>query len=164
MIATRFPAVAIVHGLNVPSSIALPMPALLAVGQAITRAILWSAAIGLFMVSMRGLRWKPWLPSAVAVTALFLTFLDSSATPAQTPLMLLSAATLAVVPWIAVRFFLGRNLLAYPLTIALAMLLSSVALLLQNDRPDLRANAIGEIVVIAALLLWVAARSETVEP
>jgi membrane protease YdiL (CAAX protease family) len=164
MIATRFPGAAIVHGLSVPSSIALPMPALLAVGQAITRTILWSAAIGLFMVSMRGLRWKPWLPAAIATTALFLTALDSSATPAQTPLMLLSAATLAVLPWIAVRFFLGRNLLAYPLTIALAILLSSVALLLQNDRPDLRANAIGEIVVIAALLLWVAARSETVEP
>ena len=43
------------------------------------------------------------------------------------------------------------------------MLLSNVALLLQNERPDLLANAVAEIVLVAALLFWVAAPPETLE-
>jgi membrane protease YdiL (CAAX protease family) len=164
MVTLRFPRAATMQGLSVPGSVATPMPALFAIGWAVVFTILWSAAIGLFVLALREMRWKPWLPSAIAIVLLFLMFLDQSATPAQTPLMLLSAATLAIIAWAAVRFFLQRNLLAYPLTVALAMLLIDVSRLLQNHRPDLRANAIGEIVVIAALLLWVAARSETVEP
>jgi len=164
MIVARFPNAAAVHGLNVPSSVALPLPALLAVGEAIIRTILGTAAVGLFVVALRGLQWKPWLPAAVAIAALFLTGLDPSATPRETPLMLVSAATLALLAWAAARFLLGRNLLAYPLTIALAAMVSSVALLLQNHRPDLLANAIGEIVVIAVLVVWIAAPAERREP
>src|SRR5262249_51854028 len=108
-------------------------------------------------------RWKPWLPPLVAIVVLFLGALDPSAAPRQMPLMLLSAASLAVVAWIAARFLLGRNLLAYPLTLALAMLLSSIGMLLQNERPDLLANAIGEFAVIAALMRWVAAPAEKLE-
>jgi membrane protease YdiL (CAAX protease family) len=160
LIVTRFSGAAVVRALSVSPDVALPLPGLLAVGDAIIRTILASAAIGLFIASLSGLRWKSWLPSVVAVAALFLAGVDPSATPRQLPLMLLTAASLPLVAWLAVRFFLGRNLLAYPLTIALAMLVSNASLLLQNDRPDLLANAAFEIAVIAALLLWVAAPSE----
>jgi hypothetical protein len=163
MLANRLPGAAVLHGLALPRSTVLPMPGPLAVGQAIIHTILGSAAVGLFIISLRGLQWKPWLPPVVAVTVLFLAGVDPSATPRQMPLMLLSAATLPVIIWIAVQFFLGRNLLAYPLTIALSLLLSSAALLLQNKRPDLLANAIGVIVVIVALMFWVAAPAESVE-
>jgi len=77
--------------------------------------------------------------------------------------MLLSSATLALIAWIAARFLLGRNLLAYPLTIALAMLLSNAAVLLQNERADLMANAVAEIILAAALIVWLAAPSESAE-
>ncbi|MEK6375519.1 MAG: type II CAAX endopeptidase family protein [Acidobacteriota bacterium] len=163
LIAVRFPTAAAVHGLNVPSSVAQPLPALLAIGETIIRVILGSAAVALFIVALRGLRWKPWLPTAVAITAMFLAGLDASATPAETPLMLASAASLAVIAWAAARFLLQRNLLAYPLTIALAALVSSVSILLQGHRPDLFANAMAEIAVIAALVVWIAAPSERAE-
>src|SRR5262249_20433257 len=71
-LALRVPGAAASHALNVPQSVGLPLPALVALGETAIRTILGSAAIGLFIVSLRGLRWKPWLPSAVAVAALFL--------------------------------------------------------------------------------------------
>ena len=160
-IAARFPAAAIEHGLGVPQNLALSLPGLLTAGDMIVRTILGAAAVGLFLVALRGLAWKPWLPSAVAVTALFLAGVDPSATARQTPLMLAAAATIALIAWIAARFLLQRNLLAYPLTIALAMLLSNAALLLGNNRPDLIANAVGEIVLMVTLMLWVAWPSES---
>ena len=78
--------------------------------------------------------------------------------------MLLEAATLALIALIAARFFLGRNLLAYPLTIALLMLLSSISL--PAAEPPCRSprrTPIGEIVVAAALVPWIAAPAEKAE-
>src|SRR5687767_10815165 len=112
--------------------VAQPLPALLAIGETIITVIIGSAAIALFVVALRGMQWKPWVPAAVTVTAIFLWRLDPSATPAETPLMLASAASIAVIVWAAARFLLQRNLLAYPLTIALAMLALSASILLQN--------------------------------
>jgi membrane protease YdiL (CAAX protease family) len=163
LLAARFPAAAILHALDAPPAVAVPLPGVLAVAQTLLRTLYGSAAAGLFILALRGLRFKAWIPAATGVTVLFLAGLDSSAAPRQVPLMLLSAASIALISWIAARFFLGRNLLAYPLTIALSMLLSSVSFLLQNHRPDLRVSAIVEIVVMAALIVWVAARAERVE-
>jgi membrane protease YdiL (CAAX protease family) len=160
LFANAHPGAAVLHALSVPASVAQPFPALLDIGGALLRTILGSAAIGLLILSLRGLRSKPWLPSLAGVVLLFLAGVDPSATVAQTPLMLVSAASLAIIAWIAARFFLGRNLLAYALTIALATLASSAAFLLQNERPDLLVNAVVEIVVAVALILWIALPSE----
>ena len=77
--------------------------------------------------------------------AVFLTALDSSANLHQTPLMLVSAALFAVLALIVVRYILGTNLLAYPLTIAVSILLGNAADLLQNHRRDLMINGIAEV-------------------
>jgi len=160
LIAARFPNAAAAHSINVSSSVAQPLPALLTIGQTIVHVLLGSAAVALFVVALRGMRWKPWVPGTVAIAAMFLAGLDASATPAETPMMLASAASLALIAWAAAHFLLQRNLLAYPLTIALAALLSSVSLLLQNNRPDLFANAMAEVVVMGALMLWIAVPNE----
>jgi hypothetical protein len=162
-LTVHFPAASGVGALSVPASVAIPLPALVSIGWAVVGTIVGSAAVGLLVQSLRGMTWRPWLPWVVVLIALFLRGLDPSATAKETPLMLLNAATLALIAGLAARYLLGRNLLAYPLTIALAMLLSNVSTLLQNQRPDLLANAVAEIVVIAALVLWVAAPSESAE-
>ena len=163
LIAVRFPNAVALPSLNVPANVAQPLPALLAIGEAVIQVIVGSAAVALFVVALRGLQWKPWVPAAVAITAMFLAGLDESATPAETPMMLASAASLAVLAWAAARYLLQRNLIAYPLTIALAALLTTASTLLQNHRPDLFANAMAEIAVIAALVIWIAAPAERAE-
>ena len=70
--------------------------------------------------------------------------------------MLIAAATAAALAWAIVRYVFGTNLLAYPIAVALAMLLGSAATLLQNHRPDLIANAIVEIAATVALVIWIA--------
>ena len=156
-IALRFPGAAAARGFDVSDAVAIPFPALLAVGEALVRAIIGSAAVGLFIVALRGLRRKAWIAPALAVTALLLLSLDPSATAAQRPLMLASAATTALLAWLAIRWFLSSNLFAYPLAIAVAMLAAQGATLMQNHRPDLIANGVAELVVAAGLLIWAAA-------
>src|SRR5207244_423701 len=111
---------------------ALPLPALLAVAETVTRTLIGCAGVGLFILALRGIRWRPWLPGAIAMFVMFFATVDPSVTPAQTPLMLAGAASLAAIVWLAARYLLEGNLLAYPLAIALSMLASNVALLLQN--------------------------------
>jgi membrane protease YdiL (CAAX protease family) len=164
LVTARFPNAAAVNPLGVPSSVAQPLPALLAIGQTIVHVILGSAAVALFVLALRSLRsWGTWVPAAVAIAAMFLAGLEASATPTETPMMLAAAASLAVLAWAAARFLLQRNLLAYPLTIALVALVSSASFLLQNHRPDLFANAMAEIAAIAALVVWIAAPAERLE-
>ena len=71
-------------------------------------------------------------------------------------LMLLASVTGALVVWAVVRFILRENLLAYPLAVALALLLGSAVTLLQNQRSDLIVNAVVEIVAAIALAVWIA--------
>jgi len=159
----RFPNAAIVHGLYVPPSLGEPLPGVIAVAETLVRTLIGCAGIGLFLIALRGLNFKPWLPSAIAVAAIFLTGIDSSASPQQMPLMLAAAASMALLVWIAARFLLGRNLLAYPLALALALLASSASLLLQNHRPDLIVNGAVVVAAMIALAAWVALPSERVE-
>ena len=72
-------------------------------------------------------------------------------------MMLLSAATVAIVAWIVVRYVLADNLLAYPVAAALLSLLGSAATLLQNHRADLLVNGIVVIAAALALVVWLVA-------
>jgi membrane protease YdiL (CAAX protease family) len=156
LIALRWPQIANAGSLNVPEEVALPLPALLAVGKSVMQSMIGCAAIALFVAALQGFRVKPWLPSLIGAVLLFLATLDPSAGSAELPFSLLSAATAALAGWLIVRHLLGENLLAYPLAIALALLLGDAAALLQNHRADLRVNAFVEIAVAVVVSLWVA--------
>ena len=71
--------------------------------------------------------------------------------------MLLSAVTAGVVVWLVAEYVLRDNLAAYPLTIALILILNQAGALLQNDRADLQTAAFIEIAAAIALAIWVAA-------
>jgi len=156
LVTVRFPTLASQFGLKAPEAVALPLPALSGIFSTILLTLNICAAIGLFMVALRSFVTKSWLPATVGISIAFLTTLDSSANLQQTPLALVSAALFAVLAYVVVRYILGTNLLAYPLTIALAILLGNAADLLQNHRPDLLINGLVEVVVAIALLIWVA--------
>jgi membrane protease YdiL (CAAX protease family) len=160
-IALRFPALTSVHGLSASEFVAIPLPALVGLGSTIIRTLMACAVFSLFMLALRGFTARPWLPATIATIAIFLAALDASANLKETPLMLISAAIAAALAFIVVRYILATNLLAYPLTIAVALLLGNGADLLQNHRPDLTVNGIAEIVVAVALLLWTAIPRES---
>ena len=78
--------------------------------------------------------------------------------------MLLSAASAALLLWLLTTYVMRNNLLAYPLAVALALLLSDAATLLQNHRADLQTAGIVEIAAVIALVIWIAApRSSPIE-
>jgi membrane protease YdiL (CAAX protease family) len=156
LVVLRWPQIATVDGLHVPDEVALWMPSLLTIGQTAVYTVIVCAAAALFVAALRGLPGKRWLPSAIGAALVFFATLDPSAKPAEMPLALLSAATAAALAWLLVRHVLGSNLMAYPLTAALALLLGAAATLLQNHRADLAANAAIEIAVALALVLWAA--------
>ena len=163
IIMLHFPSVAWTSGIDVPIEVAIPLPFIFGIGDAIIRSIEVAAAAALFVTALRGAN-RPWLPSAAAAVAYFCTSLDSSATLRQTPLMLLSAASAALLLWLLTTYVMRNNLLAYPLAVALALLLSDAATLLQNHRADLQTAAIVEIAAVIALVIWIAApRSSPIE-
>jgi membrane protease YdiL (CAAX protease family) len=161
VIALRFPALTSVHVLNAPDFVALPLPGVLGIVSTILRTLIACTVFGLFMLALRGFNGRPWLPATIGTIAIFLAALDASANLKETPLMLISAAVAAAVAFIVIRYILGANLLAYPLTIAVALLLGNATDLLQNHRPDLTLNAIAEIVISIALLIWAAIPAES---
>jgi membrane protease YdiL (CAAX protease family) len=160
-IALRFPALTSVQGFNAPEFVALPFPGLIGVCSAILRTLTLCAVFGLFMLALRGFTARPWLPATIGAIAIFLATIDVSANAKETPLMLISAAVTAALAFLVIRYVLGTNPLAYPLTIAVALLLGNGADLLQNHRPDLTVNGIAEIVVAIALLVWAAIPRES---
>jgi membrane protease YdiL (CAAX protease family) len=155
-IALRFPSLSAMQSFNVPDAAALPLPGLLGILSTILRTLTICSIFGLFLLALRGFTSKPWLPPTIGTLAVFFAVLDSSANLHQTPLMLVTAAATALLAFIVVRYILGANMLAYPLTIAVSMLVGNGADLLQNHRADLRLNGIVEIVVAVALLIWAA--------
>jgi hypothetical protein len=78
---------------------------------------------------------------------------NPNATTPQIPLMLVRALATALVAWLIARVILGRNPLAWPLTIFLGLVLSTAGLLLQNQRADLIANGVAMIVIAVIALL-----------
>jgi membrane protease YdiL (CAAX protease family) len=159
LITLRFPTLASQFGLKASESVALPLPGLSGIFSTILLTLNICAAFGLFIVALRSFVTKSWLPTTIGIAIVFLTALDSSANLGQTPLMLVSAAVITLLAFVVIRYVLGTNLLAYPLTIALAILLGNAADLLQNHRRDLIINGIAEIVVAVALLIWAASPS-----
>jgi hypothetical protein len=136
--------------------VALPLPSIWAIGNAVILALLASAAAGLFVYALRTFSRVPWLPDAIGVAILFCLTLESSVTAKQLPSTILGTLIAALILWALVRYVLGANLLAYPLAVLIAQLLLGGATLLQNQRQDLIVNGIVMLVAAAAAALWAA--------
>jgi hypothetical protein len=156
LVAQAFPAISSIDGLDIPLTVNMAMPALVDIGQAVVRAIEVSAVVALFVVSVREMPRAKRLADTTAILALVFVTLEPSTKVSEAPLMLLSSVTGALVVWCVVRFILRENLLAYPLAVALALLLGSAVTLLQNQRSDLIVNAVVEIIAAIALAIWIA--------
>ena len=156
IVEQRFPRTMSIDGLRVPQSVALPLPSLWAIGDALLLAIAGAAAIGLFVLAIRSFGRTTWLPDAIGVALLFGLTIDASVTPKQLPSAIAGTLLAALLVWALVRFVLGRNLLAYPLAILLRELLFGASALLQNHRDDLTINGIVMLVAAAAVVLWAA--------
>src|SRR5207302_6729146 len=138
------PALGSIDRLSAPDSVALPLPGLLGIFSTILTTLGICSMFGLFVLALRGFASRIWLPPTIGTFAIFFASLDSSATLKETPSMIASSAVIAVLAFVIIRYVLGTNLLAYPLTIAVALLLGNGAELLQNHRADLSVNGIIE--------------------
>jgi membrane protease YdiL (CAAX protease family) len=160
LIAQHFPSMLSVQPPDLTSSVGIPLPAVFELGDSLIRALELSAALGLFIVALRSFN-RTWAAATLSITFVFLASLDGGVEPARVPLMLASAAALALLSYVCVRCVLRENVLAYPLTIFTAMTLQNAATLASNSRADLRVNAIAEIVVLLLInVLLVTARSQ----
>jgi membrane protease YdiL (CAAX protease family) len=153
-VGTRFAAHAVpsaaVVGINAPGEVAVPFPGIIEALRGIPMAIILSAAVALLALTLRRYR------AAFIIIAVFCAAVDPAATPSQAPLMLAGAAVLAVLTWVIARYVLDGNPLAWPLFIFIGSTLQTASTLLQNQRPDLTANAIALIVfaLLAAAWTW----------
>jgi membrane protease YdiL (CAAX protease family) len=156
MIEQRFPDTMSIDALHVPQSVAIPLPSIWAIGNAVIMAITVAAAAGLLVYALRAFSEVRWLPDAAALALLFCLTIDSSVTPKQLPAAVAATLVSALLVWALVRFILGANLLAYPLAVVIAQLLLGGATLLQNHRQDLIVNGIVLLAAAAAAALWAA--------
>lgn len=154
--ARLFPSAARITGLNIPDEVALPVPALLAVFDALYDAVLFSGALALFAVGLHSLRRWPWIPAVVSIGTIFCILIDADVTAAQAPLVIARALAAAVAAWAIVRYVLDDHLLAYPLAVFTATALQAASGMLANHRPDLQVNGAVAAAAVAAALLWTA--------
>jgi hypothetical protein len=161
MVEQRFPRTMNIEGLHVPRSVALPLPSLWALGDALLLALAAAAAIGLFVLAIRSFGSTAWLPDVIGVALLLCLTIDSRVTPRQLPSAIAGTLIAALLTWALVRFVLGRNLLAYPLAILLREILADASMLLQNHRGDLQINGIVMLAAAAAVALWAALPRES---
>jgi membrane protease YdiL (CAAX protease family) len=156
IVEQRFPRTMNIEGLHVPRSVALPLPSLWALGDALLLALAAAAAIGLFVLAIRSFGSTAWLPDVIGVALLLCLTIDSRVTPRQLPSAIAGTLIAALLTWALVRFVLGRNLLAYPLAILLREILADASMLLQNHRGDLQINGMVMLAAAAAVALWAA--------
>ncbi|HEV2720139.1 MAG TPA: hypothetical protein VG323_08980, partial [Thermoanaerobaculia bacterium] len=156
IVEQQFPKTINVDALHVPESVALPLPSLWAIGNALVTAIAVAAAAGLFIYALRAVGRVAWLADVLGVALLFGLTLDANVTVKQLPSTIAGTLIAALLIWALVRFVLGANLLAYPLAIFLAQLLLGASALMQNHRIDLMINGIVLLGAAVAAALWAA--------
>src|SRR5581483_10510148 len=105
-LANAFPAIASAGEVTVSPAVYMAAPALLAIGQAIVRAIEVSAVVALFVEGVRGVPRADKYADVVALVALFFLIVDPSARGSAIVVMLLSSASAAVLAWALVRYVL----------------------------------------------------------
>ena len=147
--------------MSIPQAVNSPLPAVLAIGQAIFMTIAVSSAIALFIAGLQGMPRGERYGDLVGVIAIFFLLMDPSARGLEIAIMSISAAAGAGLLWFLVRHVMRDNLLAYPIAIALSLLLLNAADLLQNDRHDLTINGVILIIAAIALAAWMAIPGRT---
>jgi hypothetical protein len=153
-VAEQFVARAIPSAASVsiaaPSEVATPLPAVIETLQALFGAIIVSAAVALYVATIRK------HAGVVTILAVFCAMVDPRATLEQAPVMLARALVVGLLVWIVARYVLDANPLAWPLTVFIASLLQVAAMLLRNHRPDLLGNAIALFVFAVLVLAYLA--------
>ncbi|HYH08566.1 MAG TPA: CPBP family glutamic-type intramembrane protease [Thermoanaerobaculia bacterium] len=147
LLAHAFPQSASVS-LNTPLEVATALPALVEFGQALFGAVIFAAAIALFTTAVRK------HVAAFTIAAIFCASVDPLATASQTPMMLARALLIALLVWVAARYVLDGNPLAWPLAAFLGSMTQAAAMLLEHQRTDLQGNAIALIVIALAAIAW----------
>ena len=135
-------------GISAPSEVATLLPALTEGGNALTAALVVSAAVALYAFALT--KWA----APITIAAVFFATLDPLATMRQMPAMFLRSLILALIVWVIARYVLGANPLAWPLFLFLGATLQTALLLAQHSRPDLLANALALVVFAAAAAVW----------
>lgn len=138
-----------------PLAVQTPLPALFTVGRAVLAAIIVGSAAALYRATMQK------HAALVMALSLFAVQLTPSATSAQMPLMLVKAAGTALLAFVLARYVLGRNPLAWGLTVFLAVLLETAAMLLANQRIDLIVNG-WALVTVSVVALVRLSRAQTI--
>lgn len=157
LLSAHFPAAANI-AVDAPSVVAAPLPALLTLANALFDAVVGAGLAASLIAGFTVLlRHTPALRDAVAAGAIFCAAVDPSAMPAQMPLMLTRAAVLALLAWFTARHILGGNVMAWPVAIFTGTMLSGVATLAANHRPDLQFAAAACAAVTVTVLIWLAA-------
>ncbi|HEX9160200.1 MAG TPA: CPBP family intramembrane glutamic endopeptidase [Thermoanaerobaculia bacterium] len=155
LVANHFPAVASVSEVAVPDSVVVKAPAIIDFGQSIAGAIIFSAAAAVYAISAAS--WKRrWAAPLVTIAIIFCVTIDSTATPQELPMTLISSAALAVLAWVIARYVLDANPLAWLLAAFTTSILEAGAGMVQNHRIDLQVQAGVLFAVAAATLIWAA--------
>jgi hypothetical protein len=97
----------------------------------------------------------PWLRDTLTIAVIFCASMRPDATFAQTPLMLLRGAVLALLTWFIARYVLGGNVLAWPLAVFMAVMLNGIDAMGQH-RLDLHVNIVIVAIALVAMMIWIA--------
>ena len=143
------------EALEISELVAIPLPALSVIWQAILTALIASAAVAGIVAAIAATPPnRRFVIYAILFGSILLLTIDSDVTPSQLPLALLIGTVTTAIVWVAVKYILRDNLLAYPVAFFTVALLSGIVTLLPNDRPDLQLNAYALIALGLAVLVW----------
>jgi hypothetical protein len=152
-VAHQFPSVANVGEVSVPDEVVLPFPLLNDLATSIAGAVIFAGAAAAYSQAVAA--WKrPWTPAVVTMATIFCVTIDSSATPRELPMTLITSAALAGLVWIIGRHVLDGNFLAWPLAAFTTSLLESGASMIQNHRGDLQLQGSMAFAIAIATLIW----------
>lgn len=144
----------------VSESVAIPVPALAALWQSISIAA-WVAALAVassvFLAKLESATAKRWNELAIVISS-GIVLADSAAPMPDLPVALVQGLVAGLVLWLVAKHLFAANPLAVPVALLLVTLTDDVALWLASGRPDLQANAMALVVVVVALVGWLAAR------
>ena len=152
LVEAQFPAAANVS-FEIPNAVALPFPAVLTFAEACFDAVVASGVVAAFAYGVSSFRQTPWLRDVLTIVVIFCASMRPDATFAQTPLMLVRAAALALLTWVIARFVLDGNVLAWPFAAFMAILLNGIDSMAQH-RLDLHFNVLALGIVLVAAIVW----------
>ncbi|HEX7418996.1 MAG TPA: CPBP family intramembrane glutamic endopeptidase, partial [Thermoanaerobaculia bacterium] len=151
--AHQFPSIANVGEISVPDEVVLPLPLLNDLATSIAGAVIFAGAAAAYSASVAAWK-KPWTAPVVTMATIFCVTIDSSATPRELPMTIITSAALAGLVWIIARYILNGNPLAWPLAAFTTSLIESGASMIQNHRTDLQIQGSIAFAITIATLIW----------